>query len=509
MIEVAPALLALSMIGVAPPGPSSATPPAATIATIAPETPAAPAATAAPALLATGDASHLWFVGRLDGRITLFHAGEGMPEGDVRAAANLPSGAPVDMSNFGPRVELLFPARSAILPRAHLLSLSARQHPTSGRWFSVPSDRFDLLPALPETSEVESLASLAEGPVLLHHGGSSLWRLRRGEWQAIVLPPDLATSSPRRLERGGSRISVLARTAADRGWERWSLDEDRWDREAIGVPEQVELQPIGGPNDLALDDRPDRRLLYLPADGPIVLAEFEGNDAVAWFRASPRLIAEGSPAIMRTIDPVNGTIAAPRPMSVATTRIIEWIHLPILGASLVAILMIVFFVRSLRDQREPRIPTGWEPASIPRRVLALVIDLAPAAMLVKWLTGAPWSGVLTPPALVIDTEAALPAFGVILASVSMSAACEAFSSRSLGKWIAGIRVIDARGPSGARATPLQVIARNIFKAVILELPALGLFTLIDPLRQGIGESVSGTAVVRRGAMPSPAPVEAG
>ncbi|MBM4112767.1 MAG: RDD family protein, partial [Phycisphaerae bacterium] len=239
---------------------------------------------------------------------------------------------------------------------------------------------------------------------------------------------------------------------------------------------------------------------------PITLAEIEGGAAVAWFRTGPKLIDEQSGLRVRAIDPVSGEVGDPEAIEPARTSLVEWIHLPILGATVVAILMIVFFVRSLRQEPVTKLPTGWEPAPLSRRLVALAIDLAPIAVAVKIATGSSWSRLLVPPALVIDTEAAVPAFALIFLTVAVTGVSEAIFARSFGKLVVGVRVIDARTQEGARPSIVQTLGRNVFKAVILQLPVLGIFTLLDPLRQGIGESVSSTAVVRRIARVHTAPI---
>ncbi|MBM4113072.1 MAG: hypothetical protein FJ253_06815, partial [Phycisphaerae bacterium] len=184
----------------------------------------------APRVLAAGNASHLWIVARNEGRVKLFHAADTMEPGTMREAAILAEGMPIDIAASGTRVDLLFPARSAILPRAHILSTSTRQHPASGRWLSVPADRLELMPALPEEKEIESFASSESGPMLLHAGSARLWRLERGEWQAIDLPRAVAEAPARRIERRSKSTSVLARSGPDGGWERWTHDDDGWRR---------------------------------------------------------------------------------------------------------------------------------------------------------------------------------------------------------------------------------------------------------------------------------------
>ncbi len=461
---------------------------------------------APPELLSSGDGSHLWMVARREGRIMLLHAAAGMPAGSVRDASVIQGGPPIDLSNWGARADLLFPARSAILPRPHILTTAAEQHPTSGRWYSVPPDRLELLPALPEEGEIESFASLEEGPIVLFDGANRAWRLRRGAWEAVELPAALAGASGRRIERGAASPSILARTGEDGGWERWRLDEAGWKRTALRLAGTIELRPIGGPQSMVVAEGEARRLLYLPGDGPIEVARIESGDEAVWFRQGPKLLADTGQIEMRSVDPVRGEIGPPERLESARVDPAAWIHLPLIGAALVAILMLVLFVRSLRDPQAPRIPQGWAPLPIPRRLIALAVDLAPAIVAVKVVGGAPWSRVLMPPAFEFDTEAALPAFAVILVAVTLSTVCEAITSRSLGKLLVGGRVVSARPGTATAPALLQILSRNLFKAVVLQMPALGLFTLLDPQRQGIGEMVSATAVViDRPAAVEPAP----
>ncbi|HEV2293371.1 MAG TPA: RDD family protein [Tepidisphaeraceae bacterium] len=86
-----------------------------------------------------------------------------------------------------------------------------------------------------------------------------------------------------------------------------------------------------------------------------------------------------------------------------------------------------------------------------------------------------------------------------------TAAAEMLFSRTLGKWIFGLRVANL---DGSRATARALLLRNIMRLVDLTLVLFPLIMVfLSPLRQRIGDVAAGTLVVRSGVIipPEPAP----
>ena len=118
-------------------------------------------------LAAAGGDQHLWFVDRRGSlSASLGHIAVGMAPREFQQCIPL-QGPPSMIASFGERAFLLFPPRSAILPRYYLLSTSARRNPASGLWMSVPSNRLELLPALPCQTAPQSMVADSDGPLVL------------------------------------------------------------------------------------------------------------------------------------------------------------------------------------------------------------------------------------------------------------------------------------------------------------------------------------------------------
>lgn len=460
----------------------------------------------APSLLVSGGRGHLWLVHRSEGRARLGHIATTMPEGEMREGALLPSGAPLRMASWEDRVYLLYPGRSAVMPRAHLLGARAARHPATGAWITLPPDRLDLLPALPQTLDhasapdvvVESLAATTEGPLILYEGDSRLWRLHRGLWSAIDLPEALATASRRRIEGLERGFTILADSGPDHSWERWRCDEGIWQRVAVGAGAEASITPVDGMSGLVVMDGARRRLAYLPDDGPLELAELDRDESAAWFGPGPVIIRDDPALVMVRVDPGRGERSEPRAIRAQRPVAAAWFHLPILGAIAIAVLMVVFFIRAIRDpgSQALSLPSGVAPLPLTPRLVALAVDLVPGLAAAKLFWGVPWSIVVTPPAFVLHAETAVVPLTALLTSVLISGAAEAVFGTSPGKWLMRSRVVSLRAGERSRPALIQTLARNVFKAVILQMPPLGLFTLLDPLRRGVGEMVSATAVVR-------------
>lgn len=469
-------------------------------------------------IAAAGGEDHLWFVLRRGAlAATLGHVAPTMTEGEYQQGLPLP-GHPAAIAAWGAEASLLFPPRTALMPRPHLLSTSVRRNPATGLWISVPADRLELRAALPSDAPIESMIASADGLIAMFEGEPRAWRLQRAAWQPITLPEAVERAARRRLEPRETGFALLATSGDDGSWERWRADGENWSRHPLSLDATFDVQPAGGPALVALVSKGDphevgaeRRILSLPDDGPIVLATLDSSipagSALAWFRGAPVLIdgETGAPRLRR-IDPVSGEIGSERTLIPQRSLVAAWSHLPILGAVVVSLLMIVFFVRSLRDEREQRLPDGWEPLPFGLRLAALGIDLIPGVVITKFALGVPWSSFLAMPWLVIDADAALPMIVAPIITVAICMAWEIGFSTTPGKRIFGGRVVTMRA-TAATIDPAwsQTVARNIFKSVVLQMQLLAVFTLIHPLGQGVGESVSATAVVRRRAIAEAAP----
>ena len=82
---------------------------------------------------------------------------------------------------------------------------------------------------------------------------------------------------------------------------------------------------------------------------------------------------------------------------------------------------------------------------------------------------------------------------MIAMTVGHSTLGELVGGRTLGKALVGARVVTG---DGSRPSPVAVLARNGLKALVLLIPLLAVFALLNPHAQGLGDLVARTVVVR-------------
>ena len=456
---------------------------------------------------------HLWLAAPWSGerathRWQLWHAVAEEPA-VARAAAPL-SEMPEAIAASGDRVLLLFPPRSAILPQHYVLSLRTQRNPATALWFNVPADRMELLPPLPgPDAETESFAAISAGPLLLRVGSAALLQLEHDAWVAHPLPPPLDSATKRRLEVQGDAWSILATTAEDGAWERWRPADGTWTRVPLGVPGAAEVTPVtGAGRSLVVVADGHGRSLEDQAEQPprTIVESLPPEGTVVWFGTEPKL-ANAAPdgVVLQSIDRVSGAIGGPQTLAAQRSIAGVWLHLPVLLGVAMAALGVAFVARALREGRPLALPPGWVPAPIMLRVVALAIDLAPAAALSLWLWDVRPVALLLLPSYTPDAAAFLPSLTAITLSVLISGTCEAIWGRSLGKRLTGLRVVSARQGTPPTLRAWQSVARNVFKLIVLDMPILGAFTLLSATGQGVSEIVSGTAV----AVPAPPGAAAG
>ncbi|MEM1097576.1 MAG: RDD family protein, partial [Planctomycetota bacterium] len=153
-----------------------------------------------------------------------------------------------------------------------------------------------------------------------------------------------------------------------------------------------------------------------------------------------------------------------------------------------------------------RLGDGVAVASLDRRAIAGLIDLSLGFGLAYL-----WSG-LTPQEVLerwpgrgeaLSWSLMEPAVVAILATVLHTAIGEATLSRSLGKAVLGLWVVDRAGREARGWRPL---VRCGLKTLDLVAYLLLILLVVSPLRQRLGDLVAGTAVVMR---KKPAPDEEG
>ena len=164
----------------------------------------------------------------------------------------------------------------------------------------------------------------------------------------------------------------------------------------------------------------------------------------------------------------------------------------------VALMAAVFIMFSIwrRDPANAKVtlPKGYRIAPISRRFLALMIDLAPCAILSAWLTGVTLQQMIDQwPGVAITWEQLIPGLLTIGLFVIHTTVTEVFTAKTLGKKIMGLCVCTMDGKS---PNLWQMILRNLLK--ILDLIAwyiLPVLVIISAYRQRLGDVVARTLVV--------------
>ncbi|MCC6580011.1 MAG: RDD family protein [Phycisphaeraceae bacterium] len=228
-------------------------------------------------------------------------------------------------------------------------------------------------------------------------------------------------------------------------------------------------------------DQPAERPWSLAASGPLIALLGLGDNR----------------EIMMARMDLNGQTLAPgMPMAVQGAPSLVADARRMLMSVTMALAMVLLLMAWRRDPKAHRatLPRGVVLADLPRRLMAAVIDLAPAALVSAvffrmsiselpshWPgVAATWSGMY--PGL------ATIGFHVVLCLIG-----EWQWGRTLGKHIMGLRVtkLDGRDP-----TPGDMLLRNILRPVeLIAWYVLPLLVLVSPSRQRLGDMLARTVVV--------------
>jgi uncharacterized RDD family membrane protein YckC len=155
-------------------------------------------------------------------------------------------------------------------------------------------------------------------------------------------------------------------------------------------------------------------------------------------------------------------------------------------------MLMIFFFRPAAA--EVALPPELEVAPPVIRLVALLIDLAPSAALAMLLLSCSLTDLVHAPIVTPDVARTAPYLLACSITVAHETLGELLAGRSLGKAVVGIRVADVEA---RRATSRQVLVRNLVKSLVLFLPPLAVFTILNPYQQGLPEQMARMVVVRR------------
>jgi uncharacterized RDD family membrane protein YckC len=191
-------------------------------------------------------------------------------------------------------------------------------------------------------------------------------------------------------------------------------------------------------------------------------------------------------AVMQT--PLQMRIVPPKASSQASEILI------IATLALALVLMLSFY---RKDTAAAELPAQVAVATLAKRALSGVIDVAPGLVLALAAfdlspgeLARHWPG---QPAA--DTWAKmLPGIVAILVIAGHTLLGEAISGRSLGKGLTGLRVVNVEGQSPRL---WQLAVRNAIKVLELIAPPMLILTVVSPRRQRLGDIVARTLVIEQ------------
>ncbi len=439
---------------------------------------------------------------------------------------------PAAMAAWGRRVWLVMPPDpEADRPSRQVLHLAAEQLPVQGLYMPSPEDRFRVAPMLPAAAELAGFAGTAKGPValLLPEPGAmgdtdpeagdgpvdeddvirrpTLLRLVADRWRRMDLPPEVRADERVRLAVGGSRggtVWLLSRDPEDRtrtvAWRR-DLDDDKaqWrdvtlDLALSGVRNFTRVgRHVAA---VSMEEEEQVAIRYVRPSGTLLLSrvdDLRGYWAIVGLKDGLRVIERSTreELRMREVTSVTGRVGEPAIMATQPLETRRVIHGPIMVTLMITCLVLWAVMRHADPERQA-LPKHLAPMPVAWRLQALAIDLLPGAVLGPLLLGRSLADVIYLPVWTADLDQAMPAVLMVAITVGHGTLMELFRGGSMGKLMFGARVVDLDGrPLG----PHRVVLRNLFKAVILLIPPLGMLALLTPYQQGLGEIVTQSVVV--------------
>lgn len=478
---------------------------------------------------------HVWFTTHPAGPdepISLCHHAAGAVEACFEAQMELAS-TPERMAAWGDRVWLVLPAdyRSES-PRREVFTVRTELEPAMGRYHPVPRDRLEVVEPLPGLGTLAGFLGTVDGPVALiwpaRETGSDRWdrgeptaihptleqprlmQLHGDRWRDIELPAGFESGRLGRLVTGGSdgrALRLLTDSAGDAALTAVYLrdaEDATWTTYRIPLDMQrVRSTHLVGDRPVLLLDSVEEagglELAYLRPTGLLPLAQLEaptGFWAVLGLRDGLRLLewseTDAEAFTIRRIDPVTGQIGPRQDLGRPTAPAGSVFQIAILMAGLIVALALVFVARPAVRRAHP-LAAGLVPLPVSSRLAALAVDAAPGGLLAVLITDSAPAALLKWPLWTAGLSDGIPFLIMAAITVCHVTIVELTKGTTLGKSLMGGKVLSA---DGSRARPWPVLLRNLVKCLIVVVPPLGLFALLNPNLQGVGDLVSHTVVVR-------------
>jgi uncharacterized RDD family membrane protein YckC len=475
-------------------------------------------------LITAGHQDHLWFVIPSDtkpGEADLCHHAADMGGPYFRVQMRL-SQRPVAMASWESRVWIVFPPRTAASgSRREVFTLEVEKNAAFGTYVAAPAGRLDIAASLPGDGGLEAFVGTQHGPVALivpeqaagttgasGQAGSGvtplLLQLVNDQWTKIGLPGD-ASLGPQTLASAGgvsgAELDLFASEPRQAGCVRFSRDRaGDWTstRLALDLSRVRALVPIGAQTAVVLSDASSGmvELQYVRDDSIVPLTSFPaplGTWSVVGLRDGFRLLERQTNGIaICRIGSITGDLSEAQAMRSPPLAGGKLWQVSLLVAMSISALLLVFLIKPV-SKTPVALPAGVAPVPISLRLVALLVDLLPAGVLAGLMLRAPLGDLIASPLITLDLERSVPYLVMAGLAALHCTVSELVTSASLGKAVVGARVTDA---TGARPKPVQVFLRNGIKFLVLLVPPLAVFALINPHLQGLPDMAAATVVVR-------------
>lgn len=496
-------------------------------------------------------AEHLWFVVPSDrdpDRWRLLHHAREMEDRHYSPKPMTLPRQPEAMAAQGNRVWLIFPPGGDGQPwqRGAFTAAVERDHALE-MYRPSPRDRLQILEALPGAGRLVAMTATDRGPVVLILQGDNeppedvdvadyegfaedvdvaaeledapgqrqfLLQLRGKLWRELELPRNVELTRAARLGVTGddrSQLVLLSIDPTDQSRtvvNRLMLENGRddsddplsWEQSTIDLDLQrvLAVETVRGRLVALTQEQPgDRaRLRYLRSAGTLDLGELpepRGRWNVFGMADGLRMIEYSTRdgVMMRRIDPLTGEVDEVHEMGVQPLPVGRVWYTSLLLATAVVAVLLVLLVRPSR-QKKLELPKGLGVMPPIPRFFALVMDLFPGGVVSVLVLRCSPVDLLRLPIFTDSIELALPFLLMVAAMFVHTTLTELVKGTSLGKVLLGARIIST---DGDRPNAKQVLLRNGVKVLILLVPVLAIFALLNPNLRGFNDLVAQTVVV--------------
>lgn len=478
-------------------------------------------------LCATSD-EHLWLVrppvsyGRDGDQPRLLHHAMDMA-GPYFSRGPVLSRMPEAIAAHGDRVWVVFPPEEvAGEMRRRVHTVRMMRDPAMGMY---QPDRLALSEVLPGWGRLAGFAAGEGGPMALlvpldhetldvrrdgrqathQQRSSQLWQLRNERWLEVSLPEQMQLRERDAVEmvfsgEDRSQLNMLIvkhatghMTLAQRNHEgQWSQSDVVMDAGLVRS-----LTSTGERLAVVTTSESKIALAYVRPSLLLSLVELDtlpGRWCIGGMRDGFRLIRQISSGelAMQRIDGITGSMSELEVMSDQPLPAARLWHTGLmLAVSVVAVLIVLLVRPGTRGAVQLPKHTAVVPA-IPRLV-ALLIDLLPGGVLAVLILRVPPAELLRIPMLAETIEQAGPHLLMLGFTFLHCTLVELLTGTTLGKMLIGAGVASA---DGSQPTVGQVLIRNAVKLMVLIVPPLAIFALLNPYMQGFNDMAARTVVLR-------------